>query len=92
VGTIALVGAASVLGPIIPPSIIMVVYASIANVSVGRMFLGGFGPGILAAALLMVLTSVIAVSETFPPDGGRVSERSWGRRTGRPLSSSRRSS
>ena len=58
----ALVGAASVLGPIIPPSIIMVVYASIANVSVGRMFLGGFGPGLLAAALLMVLTSFIALA------------------------------
>jgi TRAP-type C4-dicarboxylate transport system permease large subunit len=66
VGTIALVGAASVLGPIIPPSIIMVVYASIANVSVGRMFLGGFGPGILAAALLMVLTSVIARQRDIP--------------------------
>ena len=62
----ALVGAASVLGPIIPPSIIMVVYASIANVSVGRMFLGGFGPGFLAAGLLMILTSVIARRRGIP--------------------------
>ena len=62
----ALVGAASVLGPIIPPSIIMLVYASIANVSVGRMFLGGFGPGLVAAALLMVLTSVMARRRGMP--------------------------
>jgi tripartite ATP-independent transporter DctM subunit len=62
----ALVGAASVLGPIIPPSIIMVVYASIANVSVGRMFLGGFGPGVLAATLLMILTSIIARRRNIP--------------------------
>jgi C4-dicarboxylate transporter DctM subunit len=62
----ALVGAASVLGPIIPPSIIMVIYASIANVSVGRMFLGGFGPGLVAAALLMVLTSIMARRRNMP--------------------------
>ncbi len=62
----ALVGAASVLGPIIPPSIIMLVYASIANVSVGRMFLGGFGPGLVAAALLMVMTSVMARRRGMP--------------------------
>jgi C4-dicarboxylate transporter DctM subunit len=62
----ALVGAASVLGPIIPPSIIMVVYASIANVSVGRVFLGGVGPGVLTAALLMLLTSIIARQRNIP--------------------------
>jgi tripartite ATP-independent transporter DctM subunit len=62
----AIVGAASVLGPIIPPSIIMVVYAAIANVSVGRIFLGGVGPGVLTAGLLMVLTSIVARQRNIP--------------------------
>ena len=44
----------------------MLVYASIANVSVGRMFLGGFGPGLVAAALLMVMTSVMARRRGLP--------------------------
>ena len=62
----AIVGAASVLGPIIPPSIIMVVYAAIANVSVGRIFLGGVGPGVLTAGLLMLLTSIVAHQRNIP--------------------------
>ena len=44
----------------------MLVYASIANVSVARMFLGGFGPGLVAAALLMVMTSVMARRRGMP--------------------------
>lgn len=49
----AVVVAVSTLGPIIPPSIMMVVYAIIANVSIGRMFVAGIVPGLLIAALLM---------------------------------------
>jgi tripartite ATP-independent transporter DctM subunit len=51
----ALVIAVSTLGPIIPPSIMMVVYAITANVSIGRLFLAGFGPGVVIAAALMTL-------------------------------------
>jgi len=56
----ALIGAAATIGPIIPPSIIMVVYASIANVSVGRLFLGGMIPGILMGVSLMAFTALRA--------------------------------
>lgn len=49
----ATVAAAGTLGPIIPPSIIMVVLAMISDLSVGAMFLGGILPGIIAAAGLM---------------------------------------
>jgi tripartite ATP-independent transporter DctM subunit len=49
----ALNAAAGSLGPIIPPSIIMLVYASLASQSVAKLFLAGFGPGIVVAALLM---------------------------------------
>ena len=43
----ALVVAASVIGPIIPPSVIMVLYAAVANISVLSLFLGGIVPGLL---------------------------------------------
>lgn len=49
----ALNSAAGSLGPIIPPSIIMLVYASLASVSVAKLFLAGFVPGFIVAALLM---------------------------------------
>jgi len=62
----ALVGAAATVGPIIPPSIIMVIYASIANVSIGRMFLGGIVPGVLMGGSLMVLTAFLARRKGFP--------------------------
>src|SRR6185436_16276437 len=42
----ALVTAASVIGPIIPPSVIMVLYAAVADISVLNLFLGGIVPGI----------------------------------------------
>ena len=45
---------AGTLGILIPPSIVMVVYASSTDVSVGRMFLGGVFPGLLAGLMLMI--------------------------------------
>ena len=54
----AMIGAASTIGPVIPPSILMVVYASIAEVSVGRMFLAGVVPGLLMGVALMLFTAV----------------------------------
>ena len=51
----ALVIAVATLGPIIPPSIMMVVYAITADVSIGRLFLAGIGPGFVIAAALMIL-------------------------------------
>ena len=62
----ALVGAAATIGPVIPPSIIMVIYASIANVSVGRLFLGGIIPGLLMGGWLMVLTALFARRMKLP--------------------------
>jgi tripartite ATP-independent transporter DctM subunit len=44
---------AAMLGPIIPPSVMMVIYAILANVSLAKLFLGGLLPGIVIAAVLM---------------------------------------
>ena len=57
--------AASTIGPIIPPSIPMVIYAAIAEVSVAKMFLAGFLPGILMGLTMMVLVYCMARGDRF---------------------------
>ncbi len=54
----ALQAVAGSIGPIIPPSIVMLIYASIANESPGRMFLGGIVPGVLIGLGLMGMSWV----------------------------------
>lgn len=56
----AIVGAAATVGPIIPPSIPMILYGSIAGVSIGRLFLAGAIPGLIMCLGLMAITYVIA--------------------------------
>ena len=62
-GVIAVAGT---LGILIPPSIVMVVYASATDVSVGRMFLAGVIPGLLAGLMLMVTIYIIAKVRNLP--------------------------
>ena len=57
---------AGTLGILIPPSIVMVVYASATDVSVGRMFLAGVIPGLLAGIMLMVTIYVMARIKNMP--------------------------
>ena len=57
---------AGTLGILIPPSIVMVVYASATDVSVGRMFLAGVFPGLLAGLMLMVTIYVMARIKNMP--------------------------
>ncbi|MEO8242263.1 MAG: TRAP transporter large permease [bacterium] len=57
---------AGTLGILIPPSIIMVVYAAATNVSVGRMFLAGLLPGLVAGLMLMGAIYVVARRRNLP--------------------------
>ncbi len=57
---------AGTLGILIPPSIVMVVYAAAVEVSVGRMFLAGVIPGILAGTMLMIGIYVMARIKNMP--------------------------
>ena len=57
---------AGTLGILIPPSIVMVVYASATDVSVGRMFLAGVIPGLLAGFMLMATILFIAIRKNLP--------------------------
>ncbi|MXU66165.1 TRAP transporter large permease [Oceanomicrobium pacificus] len=57
---------AGTLGILIPPSIVMVVYAAATDVSVGRMFLAGVIPGLLAGVMLMLAIYATAVVRNLP--------------------------
>lgn len=57
---------AGTLGILIPPSIVMVVYAAATDVSVGRMFLGGVIPGLLAGLMLIVAIYIFARIKNLP--------------------------
>ena len=62
----AVVVASSTLGPIIPPSIPMVIYALVSGASVGALFLGGVVPGFLMAFLMMGVVHIIATKRNMP--------------------------
>jgi tripartite ATP-independent transporter DctM subunit len=62
----ALAASAATIGPIIPPSIPMVLYAMVANTSVGYLFLGGFLPGTLMGISLMIVIAMVARRQNLP--------------------------
>jgi len=65
----------STIGPIIPPSIPFVIYGSLANVSVGALFLAGLVPGLLVGLGLMVAIAVAARRRNLPRSAGLPSAR-----------------
>ncbi|MFM2426416.1 MAG: hypothetical protein RL707_242 [Pseudomonadota bacterium] len=62
----AVVVASATLGPIIPPSIPMVIYALVSGASVGALFLGGVVPGLLMTVLMMGVVHIIATQRNMP--------------------------
>jgi tripartite ATP-independent transporter DctM subunit len=62
----AITAASSTIGPIIPPSIPMVLYGVLGNVSVGALFIGGIIPGVLMGLFMMVTVSIIAKRRSYP--------------------------
>ena len=69
----AVTAAAAVIGPIIPPSGIMVLYGFVMNVSIGALFAGGVVPGILIGLGLMGLIRMLAGRYQLPPAAPRAS-------------------
>lgn len=65
---VAVTAASSTIGPIIPPSLPMVVYGVMASASVGQLFAAGFIPGLLMAISLMLLVSWYARKRNYPRD------------------------
>jgi tripartite ATP-independent transporter DctM subunit len=62
----ALTAASSTIGPIIPPSIPLVIYAMVSGASVGALFLGGVVPGLLMAVALMLAVHFVAAKRNLP--------------------------
>ncbi|MBM3569033.1 MAG: TRAP transporter large permease [Alphaproteobacteria bacterium] len=56
----------AVIGPIIPPSIPMVLFALVSDASIGFLFMGGLIPGLLMAASQMAMNAIIAKRRNFP--------------------------
>ena len=64
--SVAVLASASTIGPIIPPSIMMVIYGSMTSVSVGQMFVGGIIPGLMFGFSLMGLSYYYAAKRGYP--------------------------
>lgn len=62
----AVTAASSTVGPIIPPSVPMIIVGSLSGISVGKMFMAGAIPGILMGLAMMVTCYVISVRKQFP--------------------------
>ena len=71
---VGIIAAASTCGPIIPPSIIMVVFATAVGCSVGAMFMGGLIPGILVGLILMIVLLVRNRIYHFPKHDEKLSK------------------
>jgi C4-dicarboxylate transporter DctM subunit len=62
----AIQSAAATMGPIVPPSSLAIIYGSIANVSIGKLFLAGFIPGIMICIALMFVGYVYSIRLGYP--------------------------
>ena len=65
---IGITAASSTIGPIIPPSLAMVVYGVVGNVSIGKLFVAGILPGLLMAACLHIMVWYFALRRGYPRD------------------------
>ncbi len=66
--SVAITAASSTIGPIIPPSLPLVIYGVIAQASIGRLFIAGIVPGLLMGVSLMVLIAWYARKRNYPRD------------------------
>ncbi len=82
--SVGVTAASSTLGSIIPPSITMVVYAGIANVSTGALFMSGVVPGILLGLAMMFVIKLNSVKKNFPK-GEAVALKDVARQVGQSL-------
>lgn len=59
--------ASAMITPLIPPGIAMIIYGSVANVSIGKLFIAGLGPGILLCISMMILVAIISKKRGYKP-------------------------
>lgn len=68
--------ASCIIGPLVPPSTPLIIYAVLANQSVEKLFMAGFMPGLLTTAALMIMCAYLAHKRNYPSEP----KRSWGYR------------
>lgn len=73
----AVTATASTIGPIIPPSLPMVIYGMMASTSVGALFIGGILPGFLMAAIMMCVVAYYALKNHYPRDPFPTARQVW---------------
>lgn len=73
----ALIAASGIIGPIIPPSMTMIVYGSMAGVSIGKLFLAGIVPGLLIGLALAALIFGMSYLPGFEALHGRLERADW---------------
>ncbi len=66
--SVGITAASSTIGPIIPPSLPLVIYGVIANASIGQLFAAGLVPGLLMAVMLMLMVAWYAKRRNYPRD------------------------
>lgn len=64
--SVAVTSSSSTIGPIIPPSLPMIILGTLATVSIGDLFIAGVIPGILLGVGLMIVTYIISVKRQYP--------------------------
>lgn len=67
--SLAVTGASSLVGPIIPPSVPAVVYGTVASVSIGRLFIAGAVPGAIMAAAMCIMVYIISRKRGYEKEG-----------------------
>ncbi len=68
----AVTAASSLITPIIPPGIALIIYGYINNVSIGRLFLAGVIPGLMMCIMMMILVSWVSKKRGYAPEKDRV--------------------
>ena len=63
----AITAASSAISPVIPPGIVMIIYALIAQVSVAELFAAGYAPGLIMAGALMITVTLVARKRDYKP-------------------------
>lgn len=66
--SVGITAASSIIGPIIPPSLPLVIYGVTASVSIGELFVAGIIPGLLMAVSLMIMVAYYARKRNYPRD------------------------
>jgi len=75
--SIAITGASATIGPIIPPSLPLVMYGILSGTSIGKLLIGGLLPGILIGLILMLMVRIIVIKRNYPLQKRATLKETW---------------